>query len=72
MIGVALGIGKQDSWNIYYSCGSVRCTSMTCLRMFIFLTPVIKDGESVAFLYSVRSLNTPKLNVGVSKTHMSS
>ena len=41
---------------MYYSCGSVRWTSMICLLMFIFLTPVIEDWETAVFLFYVHFL----------------
>ena len=48
MRDVAFSIGKQDSWNIHYSCSSIRWTSFMCLFMFIFLTPVI-SGKYIRF-----------------------
>ena len=50
MCNVAFSIGKQDSWNIYHSCGSVCWTKTICLLMFIFLTPVIEDWYTGSFM----------------------
>ena len=50
MRDVTFSIGKEDSWNICYPCGSARWNSMICLLVFISLTLVIKDWET-AFLW---------------------